>query len=131
MDKILRDIVARSHESFARGKMQAMHEAVKNLPLAMQGDGSVGASGGGVSNCIEFVVETINYDTAEVNVTVSADTTYTITWGDEETSTGDLITGSNTLSHTYVTHGAGIQYSIRLCFENPSVVTELNFIGND
>lgn len=105
-----------------------------NIQLINQQSSAQYFSGGGgkeQSSCLQMVFETENYDTAEIDLTVSADTTYTIDWGDGATDSGTLTTGSNQISHTYTTHGAGISYSSELCFGDPSAVTELNFVGDD
>ncbi len=129
MDKILQDIVTKSHESFARGKMQAMHEASKSLPLVIQSDGTVGASGGGnTSNHIEYVVDTDN-STTDFSITVSTETVITITWGDGETIEMTAEAGSTTFDHTYSVTGTGIQYTVRIYFDNPQNVTQINFFN--
>lgn len=106
-------------------------EAINMRLMNQQSNAQYAAAGGKSGGCIQMVFETANYDTAEINVEVSGDTSYTISWGDGSTDSGDLTTGGNQISHTYATHGAGIQYTAELCFGDPSAVTELNFVGDD
>jgi hypothetical protein len=131
MDKFLQQIVAQSHASFAKAKMDALHEAARNLPNYSNSDGTVGASGGGASsNCIEFVNNTTDGNQCTFWIETSASTNYTITWGDGETSTGE-INGVDqlTVEHTYA--DADTEYSVKLCFDDASLVTYLEFNGDD
>lgn len=84
------------------------------------------------SNCIEFVADTTSGGTFfEIGIQVSDDITYTVNWGDGTTGSGDIIdTGSN----EYVDHefpSLNTAYTVRICFSNASLVTELNFPGID
>lgn len=81
------------------------------------------------SNCIEFVVDTTDDTYFEFEITVSADTTYTVTWGDGNTGNGSLTTGATSIDHTY--DNSSEQYTVRFCFGDISLVTGLEFFGND
>jgi hypothetical protein len=125
MDKFLQQIVAQSHASFAKAKMDALHEAARNLPNYSNSDGTVGASGGGASsNCIEFVINTTDGTFSDFEVTTSGPTNYTITWGDGTEDTG-VIDGASDIDHEYADSDS--EYNVRLCFDDASLVTELDF----
>ena len=81
------------------------------------------------SNCIEFVVDTTDDTDFDFEITVSADTTYTVTWGDGNTGNGSLTTGGTSIDHTY--DNSSEQYTVRFCFGDISLVTGLEFYGND
>jgi hypothetical protein len=80
------------------------------------------------SNCIEFVNNTINGTYSEITITTSGPTNYTITWGDG-TEVTDTIDGTITIDHTYA--DSDTEYTARLCFDDISLVTELDFLGDD
>jgi hypothetical protein len=86
------------------------------------------AGGGGgetiPSNCIEFIYNTTDGTNAQFSVTTSALTNYTITWGDG-TEVTDVIDGGVTIEHEYA--DSDTQYTVRLCFDDASLVTELDF----
>jgi len=94
------------------------------------------SGGGGViqqglpSGCIEFVNNTTDGTECRFWINTSAPTNYTITWGDGETETGE-VDGVNQLeiNHTYA--DADTEYTVRLCFDDISVVTQLEFNGDD
>jgi hypothetical protein len=82
------------------------------------------------SNCIEFVVNTtdgsLNF---RLDIYSSIESyTYTVTWGDGSTRQGSSDEGSVTLVHEYASETS---YTARVCFSDPSVITSLNFPGND
>jgi hypothetical protein len=82
------------------------------------------------SNCIEFVVDTtdgsLNF---RLDIYSSIESyTYTVTWGDGSTRQGSSDEGSVTLEHEYASETS---YTARVCFSDPSVITSLNFPGND
>jgi hypothetical protein len=129
MDKFLQQIVAQSHASFAKAKMDALHEAARNLPNYSNSDGTVGASGGGASsNCIEFVNNTTDGTYSEITITTSGPTNYTITWGDG-TEVTDVIDGELQIDHSYA--DSDQSYNCTLCFDDANLVTELDFAGDD
>ena len=96
------------------------------------------SGGGGViqqeselpSSCIQFINNTTDGTDCRFWINTSAPTNYTITWGDGETETGE-VDGVNQLeiNHTYA--DADTEYTVRLCFDDISVVTQLEFNGDD
>jgi len=82
------------------------------------------------SGCIEFVNNTTDGTECRFWINTSAPTNYTITWGDGETETGE-VDGVNQLeiNHTYA--DSDTEYTVRLCFDDISVVTQLEFNGDD
>lgn len=81
------------------------------------------------SNCIQFVVDTTSGESFGVYIYNNAQCTYSVDWGDG-TVIEDQEFEAFTLEHTYEVFGEGIQYTVRLCFSNPSSITELDFQGN-
>jgi hypothetical protein len=93
------------------------------------------------SNCIEFVNNTSDGTQCRFWIETSAPTNYTITWGDGETTTGITATGTGAgvgigdgedkleINHSYA--DADTEYTVRLCFDNISLVTYLEFNGDD
>ncbi len=96
------------------------------------------SGGGGViqqeselpSSCIQFVNNTTVGTGCTFWINTSAPTNYTITWGDGATETGE-VDGVNQLelNHTYA--DSNTEYIVRLCFDDISVVTQLEFNGDD
>jgi hypothetical protein len=80
------------------------------------------------SGCIEFVNNTKNGAFSEINITTSGPTSFTITWGDGTEDT-DTVDGSITIDHDYADENT--EYTARLCFDDISLVTELDFTGDD
>jgi hypothetical protein len=82
------------------------------------------------SGCIEFVNNTTDGTDCRFWINTSAPTNYTITWGDGQTETGE-VDGVNQLeiNHTYA--DSDTEYTVRLCFDDISVVTQLEFNGDD
>ena len=80
------------------------------------------------SGCIEFVNNTKNGNFSEINITTSGPTSFTITWGDGTEDT-DTVDGSITIDHDYA--DSDMEYTARLCFDDISLVTELDFTGDD
>lgn len=79
-------------------------------------------------NCISFVMNTANGgNTAEFEVDTSSEITATIDWGDG-TEEEETINGNLTFTHTY---DEGGEYTVNLCFSDPTAVTQLNFLGDD
>ncbi len=116
-----------------------MQEAARSQAEAM----AVAASNGGgsyiiqeeqeselPSSCIQFVNNTTDGTGCTFWINSSAPTKYTITWGDGETETGE-VDGVNQLelNHTYANSNS--EYTVRLCFDDISVVTQLEFNGDD
>lgn len=80
------------------------------------------------SNCIQFVVNTIEDTYFEVEITSTAAVNYTVDWGDG-TVENDIIDTNLYVSHTYEEEFQ--DYTVRICFDDPSLITELNFPGFD
>ncbi len=82
------------------------------------------------SSCIQFVNNTTDGTDCRFWINSSAPTNYTITWGDGETETGE-VDGVNQLelNHDYANYDT--EYTVRLCFDDISVVTQLEFNGDD
>jgi hypothetical protein len=76
------------------------------------------------SGCIEFIYNTTDDTFAQFTATTSASTNYTITWGDG-TEVTDVIDGGITIEHEYA--DSDTEYTVRLCFDDISLVTELDF----
>jgi len=85
-------------------------------------------SGNLPSNCIEFVNNTTDGTYSEITITTSGPTNYTITWGDG-TEVTDVIDGELQIDHTY--EDSDTEYTASLCFDDASLVTELDFSQND
>lgn len=83
-----------------------------------------------VGNHIEFVIDTTDYDSFEMEIDVDSQITATITWGDGQTEEVTL-NGNNVLSHSFNPFGTGIQYTIKIEFSDATQVTRLEFYGND
>ena len=99
-----------------------------NARMAAQAIQAGGAAASGSvsvsSGCIEFIYNTTSGTSAEFDVTTSALTNYTITWGDG-TEVTDVIDGGITIEHEYA--DSDTEYTVRLCFDDISLVTELDF----
>jgi len=80
------------------------------------------------SNCIAFVNNTINGTYSEISITTSGPTSFTVEWGDGTIFT-DVVDGSYTVDYTYV--DSDQSYNCTLCFDDISLVTELDFTGDD
>lgn len=93
------------------------------------GIGGGGSSSGLPSGCIQFVANTTDDTFFGMYITISSDTTYTVDWGDGNTEEGNFSTGGNDLSHQF--DDSDTEYTVLLCFGSPSVVTSLDFYGND
>lgn len=102
------------------------HEMAKSTNL---GGGSVVQQEGLPSNSFEYVVDTTTSANADFEVTVSADTNVTVTWGDGQTEEILVTSGASPFEfdHIYDVSGAGISYTIRVTFDNIENVTELEF----
>jgi len=82
----------------------------------------------GSSNCIEFVNNTTDGLYSYIEFESSAPTNFTITWGDGQTTT-DVVDGVYSLEHEYP--DADTEYSCRLCFDDATLITHLDFLGDD
>ena len=93
------------------------------------------------SNCIEFVNNTSDGTQCRLWIETSAPTDYTITWGDGETTTGQTTddveggvgigNGDNKLQVEYSYANSNTEYTARICFNDISLVTYLEFNGDD
>lgn len=111
-------------EQIARAEVEALAQAAANSG----GGGNIIVDHGLPSGCIEFVNNTINGTYSEIDITTSGPTSFTITWGDGTTITDD-VDGSITIDHDYA--DVNTEYTARLCFDDISLVTELDFTGDD
>jgi hypothetical protein len=82
------------------------------------------------ANCIEFVVDTRDGDLTFLAYVISSigEYTYTVTWGDGNTDEGSSGEGGVTLEHTYSSEAV---YTVRVCFSDASIITSIDFPGND
>jgi hypothetical protein len=93
------------------------------------------------SGCIQFVNNTSDGTQCRFWIETSAPTNYTITWGDGETTTGVTSAdgdggvgtgdGSNKLEVDYSYADTFTEYTARICFDDISLVTYLEFNGDD
>ena len=93
------------------------------------------------SGCIEFVNNTSDGTECQFWIETSAPTNYTITWGDGETTTGVTSAdgdggvgtgdGNNKLEVVYDYANSDTEYTARICFDDISLVTYLEFNGDD
>jgi hypothetical protein len=93
------------------------------------------------SGCIEFVNNTSDGTECQFWIETSAPTNYTITWGDGETTTGQTTSdgdggvgvgdGNNKLEVVYYYADSDTEYTARICFDDISLVTYLEFNGDD
>ena len=113
-----------------------IQEAARSQAEAMAVAASNGSGGGrniirdhGLpSGCIEFVNNTHNGTYSELTIQTTGPTSFTITWGDG-TGHNDTVDGSITINHDYA--DVNTEYTARLCFDDISLVTELDFTGDD
>jgi hypothetical protein len=114
-------------------EMLQLAEAVNNrLSAAQQAMANNGAAPGGGpkggSGCIEFVNNTTDGTYSEITITTSGPTNYTVTWGDG-TEVTDVIDGVLQIDRSYA--DSDQSYNCTLCFEDASLVTELDFSQGD
>ena len=81
------------------------------------------------SNCIQFVVDTTDSTEFIFSFVTSVPTTFTISWGDGTTESETGSGGFYEESHTYTQQGR--RYTVRICFDSPETVQQLEFYGND
>ena len=105
-------------------------EAIANEAIS-HGGGFHGVIEHGLpSGCIEFVNNTTDGTDCRFWINTSAPTNYTITWGDDQTETGE-VDGVNQLELNHDYADSDTEYTVRLCFDDISLVTELDFLGDD
>jgi hypothetical protein len=126
-----------------------MQEVARSQAEAMAVAASNGGGGGVIqqeesdlpSGCIQFVNNTSDGTNSRFWIETSASTNYTITWGDGETTTGQTTIGLGggvgigdgedklEIEHTYA--DLFTEYTVRICFDDISLVTYLEFNGDD
>jgi hypothetical protein len=124
-------------------------EQMSNWMRSIQQYSKSTTSGGDISNespslpsgCIQFVNNTSDGTECLFWIETSAPTNYTITWGDGETTTGETTVGTGggvgigdgedklSISHGYA--DSDTEYTARICFDDISLVTYLEFNGDD
>jgi hypothetical protein len=126
-------------------KEQLLYEEFINTVLQQQTSIAV-ASGGSAptivneilpSGCIEFVNNTSDGTQSRFWIVTSAPTNDTITWGDGETTTGPTTVGTGAgvgigdgedkLEIDYTYADSDTEYTVRIFFDNISLVTYLEF----
>jgi protein involved in ribonucleotide reduction len=93
------------------------------------------------SGCIQFVNNTSDGTQCRFWIETSAPTNYTITWGDGETTTGQTTVGTGAgvgigdgedkLEIDYTYADSFTEYTARICFDDISLVTYLEFNGDN
>lgn len=84
------------------------------------------------TNCIGFVADTTLYNQLifGMRIGVSADITYTATWGDGTTSNGTIAAGDPVeITHEYTSQNTA--YNVQMCFSDATKVTYLEFYAAD
>jgi hypothetical protein len=81
------------------------------------------------ANCIEFVVNTTNDTFFSFSFNTLGAINFTIDWGDGTTHPDSGAGGFYEETHTYPE--SDTEYTVRVCFDNISSVTQLNFPGFD
>ncbi len=126
------EVVTRKYlsESFRfQDYMQALMAQVNNVANPSIGGASYTATTSALpSSCIEFVNNTTLGLNSALDFTTSGPVDYTLNWGDGTIDTGTA-DGVYNISHTYT--DIDQSYTCRLCFEDITLVTELDFLGND
>jgi hypothetical protein len=105
-----------------------IQEAARSQAEAMAVAASNGGGGGYIqqqegTGCIELVFQTTDGTDVHFEVETSALTNYTISWGDGTEDIGE-IDGGITIEHEYA--DSNTEYTARLCFDDASLVTELD-----
>ncbi len=80
------------------------------------------------SNCIAFVNNTTDGTYSEITIETSGPTNFTINWGDGTVFT-DVVDGNYTVDYSY--SDSDQTYNCTLCFDDISLVTALDFLGDD
>jgi hypothetical protein len=80
-------------------------------------------------NCIEFVVDTTNGTYFGMSfVSTGEPITFTIDWGDGTTENGSGYGGYYQEEHTYPEENS--LYIVRMCFDDPAKILQLDFYGD-
>jgi len=136
--QILKQIQDQSKTAFAEARSQALREAVKNAPavpspaVASASGAAAGGGSGNVlpSNCIQFVVDTTDgVDFSMSFISTDQPITFTINWGDGTTHDDFGYGGYYEEHHTYPELNK--QYTVRMCWDDPTKVLELDFWGDN
>jgi hypothetical protein len=132
------EYIRQMQESLRRAQERSLYESVYSPSNNNQvGDGSASGSGGGgnpiqnnlPSNCIQFVVNTTQGTEFYFNFNSNGAINFTIDWGDGTTHEDSGAGGYYEESHTYPESDQ--QYTVRVCFDDPTIVMEIDFPGND
>jgi hypothetical protein len=81
------------------------------------------------SNCIEFVADTTDDTEFIFSFNTTGPINFTIDWGDGTTHPDSGAGGFYEESHVYAQGNQ--QYTVRVCFDDISTVTQLDFPGNN
>lgn len=82
------------------------------------------------AGCIQFVVNTTEGTYFEFSVRSNTNEfTYTVNWGDDVIEEGASGEGYAGLNHTYPDGVA--DYTVRICFSDPSIIHNIDFPGFD
>ena len=128
--QILKEIQDQSKSKFSQLRTQALQEAVRNLSAAAAGDSSSGGGNGLPSSCIQFIVDTTDDTNFGMSFTSTGEPiTFTIDWGDGTSEEGYGAGGYYEEYHTFPEPNT--QYTVRICWDDPSKILELEFFGND
>jgi hypothetical protein len=80
-------------------------------------------------NCIQFVADTTSGGISfGMYIETSAEVTYTVDWGDGISDSGSII-GDGNIQHEFASENTA--YTVILCFSDATLVTLLDFWGND
>ena len=155
MNKVAQHEVERQYRIYLneiaeqRIAIHLIQEAARSQAEAMAVAASNGGGGGYIqqeqsdlpSGCIEFVNNTSDGTQCRFWIETSASTNYTITWGDGETTTGQTTVGTGAgvgigdgedkLEVEYYYADSDTEYTARICFDDISLVTYLEFNGDD
>ena len=139
MNKVAKHEVERQYRIYLneiaeqRIAIHLIQEAARSQAEAM----AVATSNGGgsliitevVGDYIEFIADAIYNAYFEMEIQVSADTTYIANWGDGVIEEGSLSEGTTNLTHEFPENSADVP--VRITFADPTVVTRLEFYNND
>jgi len=81
------------------------------------------------TNCIEFVADTTDDTEFIFSFNTTGPINFTIDWGDGTTHPDSGAGGFYEESHVYAQGNQ--QYTVRVCFDDISTVTQLDFPGNN
>ena len=109
-----------------------LFEALQMQQQSMQSAVAAGASAPPASllssNCIEFVVDTTEGTYFNFSFNTTGPINFTINWGDGTIHDDSGFGGFYSEEHTFPE--SDTQYTVRVCFDDITIVTELNF-SND